>query len=266
MKILKAATFALAVTVAFGAGKALAVSIPTAQTTLFKLNISGTMELQKTNETKIVKSGTNYDYVYVGVIESKSFGNAQLYLLVSNAVAADYGDYAPATNLPADGYIAFNSAASAVVDNSSYNTIYGTLYVTNKSGFYYPLQGTYNGAFYSYLELDYEYYGFDDLFDNDIYAGTYNEDTSTGTYTETGPMYLYFNDDPYYYDGADNPMNFNDFDNDSVELHAVLHDSQTYRDDVLTHESLSSFGGATGDAYIDDNYGIIINAHVSLVP
>ncbi|MGH7939456.1 MAG: hypothetical protein ACREFR_00100, partial [Limisphaerales bacterium] len=203
----------------------------------------------------------------VGVIESKSFGNAQLYLLVSNAVAEGNVYEVPATNLPADGYIAFNSEGTAAVDNGPYDTIYGTFYVTNKTGLYYPLQGfDGSGQFYSYMELDSEEVGFDNIFEDDIYSENYNDHTGTGSYIETAPMLLYFNDDPYYYDGADNPMNFNYYDNDSVELHAVLRSNYTYQDGVLTHESLSSVGGATGDANIDDNYGVIINAHVSLVP
>jgi hypothetical protein len=97
------------------------------------LTVKGTVEYQKTEGTD------------EGSMATYSLNEKTVYLLVSNYVAnaANYSfTNIAGTNLPADGYIAFDAN-------------WDSFYVTNKAGFYYPLRGfDANGQIYSWIELD----------------------------------------------------------------------------------------------------------------
>ncbi len=271
MKTPRIVIYALAAAMALAAGKALATTTPKAQTTLFRLSVSGTLDIEKTNYNKTVqvKSGTNTttEIEFFGVMESKSFGNSTIYLLISNAVAQGHVTGLPATNLPANGYIGFNRTGTAAIPGSSYGNFVGTFYVTNKAGFYYPLQGTdRNGSFYSYIELDDNDYDFSHNFRDTVYNGSYNNTTGTGTFTVRQPMLLYISDNPYAYNDADSPGNFYNFNNSAIEIRATMRDSWTDQDGVTTQNSYTSVGGASGQAQIKGIYGVVTSATVTLNP
>ncbi len=108
------------------------------------LNLSGTAEVQGTNGAD------------KGTIKTLSLNEKSIYAIISSAVtnAASYSTNLASlssTTLPSDGYIVFNPEASDT-------TVTGVFYVTNKTGFYFPLSGLTTNAFstnyYSFIELD----------------------------------------------------------------------------------------------------------------
>src|ERR1700722_20322482 len=134
----------MAVVTVFFAGSVAAAPNPF----LLNLTISGTMEVQTNFDS------TNKTEYYIDTSKVTSFNNKYIYNLISNAVADAYGNLGTnltPTNLPADGYIAFNING---YDNP-YGDGNGTFYVTNKSGLFYPLSGyDTNGLYYSFIEFD----------------------------------------------------------------------------------------------------------------
>jgi len=218
---------------AVAAALAFASSNARASSNNLVLNITGTAVIQKTN--------TQTATAYVGTTAASSFSNKQIYSLISNAVAnvstwAYLGAITPAT-LPADGYIVFNPDPSA-----SDGEVTGVFYVTNKTGFYYPLSGfDAYGYYYSWMELDLQNaqyavekvenafpinlgwcntnielnYSFNpNIPGNAFPVGTpfngvssynINGTTGNGLETETLTALLYIHDDPYSYDDADDP-------------------------------------------------------------
>lgn len=182
------------------------------------LNLSGTLTTYRTNYT----SGSTY----IRQAATKAFNNAAIYQMISNAVAQGYVAGVAATNLPANGYIGFNL--------KGYDTnVSGTFYVTNKSGFSFPLSGyDANSNYYSYIELDtYDAYngglGFADNFTN-VNAYTYNYATGSGTETAKATALLYIHDHPYYYDAGDAPSQV--FGNNSaVEIQGVLQTTYVFK-------------------------------------
>ena len=152
----------------------------------------------------------NLEGPFTGNTSTHSFNEKIVYLLVSNYVAnASSYSYAniAGTNLPANGYIAFNPNRDL-------------FYVTNKTGFYYPLSGfDANYQYFSWIELDsFVHNGFDSGSFN--YGVTYKEpfqlfnavadynidSKGNGFATSTSTAVLYIHDDPYNFDDADNPF------------------------------------------------------------
>src|SRR5215469_10131106 len=116
MKTLKTLIVAVLLTAAFFTSKA-----------DFVMSANGTAEIQK-----IFAIGSN-----TATTATMSFNNKFIYTIISNAVAnvTNWAGAAIApTNLPADGYIAYNPAVNDEM-------VTGVFYVTNKSGLYYPLSG-----------------------------------------------------------------------------------------------------------------------------
>ncbi len=259
MKTSKTLLLALAVAVASVAGNAMASSTFYG----FKLNVSGTAKYQ--NEYDSAK----------GTVNSKSFSEKSIYLLVSNAVANTDTGYA--TNLPKDGYIVFNP-------NGDDGTVDGTFYVTNHDGFYYPLSGYDTNStpeYYSFIELDtiiyYDYhegmsFGFYDYYD-DIFQSvdSYNLNADgNGSDTTTAKALLYVHDDPYDY--ADSTLSdgdyypFNDENENAIEISGILTANFTIKDGEINKGSLSLHGD--GNFILDnyDYYGVVSTGHASFNP
>ncbi len=231
MKLFTTLTCAVALTVAFAASRASAD---------FALNINGTALVQNTVGRVEATNNTS------ATTKTASFNNKQIYLIISNAVAnvSDWAgaDITPA-NLPANGYIAYDPGATDAGD------IQGVFYVTNKTGFYYPLSGSdQNGGYYSWIELDTQnsYFAFQNIplalgwVNYYVSAGPFNgaaayniNSKGSGTETETSTALLYIHDDPYCYDDADHPNIFfnnylsqgdddNGYNGSAVEMRGVL--------------------------------------------
>ena len=171
------------------------------------MTVSATDDIQKTNQTTST--------AYVGTTANVSLANKQVYAIISNALAnvSIWSTNIAPTHLPADGYIAFNPGGYD-------GQVTGVFYVTNKTGFYYPLSGfDANQDYYSWIELDSQsqntfnsYIGFLDGWVNDYADGApfngvsiynINKTTGKGSETDTSTALLYIHDDPYSYDDAD---------------------------------------------------------------
>jgi len=226
------------------------------------LNASGTICLLKTNYQKEVKSGgvTNTEEYYVST--TKSFNNAFIYDMISNAVAEGQVDGVPATHLPANGYIAFNLQGN---NNPPDDFSEGTFYVTNKSGLYYPLSGEdASSSYYSYIERD----GFEaDFSDNfgGVINGSENEDTDTSSVSATETTLFYVHDNPYAYDDADYPYEYQD-NNNAIEIRTTLKESASTKNEIVKSLTISSTGGATGNVIINDQNCILTAGKVSMTP
>lgn len=164
------------------------------------LNVSGTIKYQ------------GQDTGSKGTIGSFSFNEKTIYFIITNALAGGAlvgtnnvstlgTNIAPAT-MPANGYIAFNPY------NPNADGSIGTFYVTNKTGFSFPLSGLdANGQYYSFIELDtFVYIGAGNGFDigyGDLFSGLSTYSITSGTGTSIGVLYVH--DNPYAYDDADDP-------------------------------------------------------------
>ncbi len=235
---------------------ALAFTAGSTEASNLVITVSGTAEIQKTNETTST--------ALIGTTSSSSFSNKQIYTIISNALANASGWSGGAiasTNVPANGYIVFNPG-------NSDGLVEGTFYVTNKSGVYWPLSGfDANGEYFSWVELDTQctnYFDFNS--DDNIQFGFVNDsivaqisvpgapfggiasykisnsgkNAGQGSATLTATGLLYFHDDPYCYDDADDPDIFwsnylaqGDFDDavgqnsSAVEIRGILTASLT---------------------------------------
>jgi hypothetical protein len=283
MKTLNILTGAIAVAVAFAtANQANCQSTTSPQVTSpLILTVSGTVEYQKA-------AGPDE-----GSIATYSFNEKTVYLLVSNYVAnAQYYSYTniAGTNLPADGYIAFNPNHDLF------------FYVTNKAGFYYPLSGfDANGQYFSWIELDsFVFYGYDSGY---LQFGTafesqyqlfntvadYKFDLKGGKTTSFSTGVLYIHDDPYNYDDADNPHvyweNFSPWEggafggsddqlghnNSMIEIRGALTSRLNFiavEGTLFINSANLSLNGA-GNFYEHDIYdldGVLISGQASLVP
>jgi hypothetical protein len=239
----------------------------------FALTVTGSAMVQSTDGA--VKATTS----------SLSFNNKQIYNIISNGVA-NAGQWSavitPAT-LPANGYIAFNP-------DTNDGTVQGIFYVTNKSGFYFPLSGyDQNDEYYSWIELDTQnsYFEYNDVpltlgwvnqfvGDGGPFNGVaaYSINTKgSGTETETSTALLYIHDDPYSYDDADNPNIFwnnfmpqgegddlDTYNGNAVEIRGVLAATLTVTSSnsvpVITSKSFSLTG--TGNLMLQGWYAIIV--------
>jgi hypothetical protein len=199
------------------------------------LNVSGTIDSLDTNNTDIK-----------GHFNSMSVNEKDVYTLISNGVANAYGFLSTnldATNLPANGYIAYNTA--------------GIFYVTNKTGFYLPLSGHDKEAnFYSFIELDtYVIYGTNILdfsdgaalgfgyFNCDVNSYHLNNKTGDGSGVDKSTATLFIHDNPYVYDDWDDPDRFfgyNDhIDKNAIEIRGVVTVQLKYAD--TNDVTMSSF-------------------------
>jgi hypothetical protein len=234
------------------------------------MKASGTAEVQK--------------FFYAGArtatTATLSFNNKFIYTIISNAVANAAlwtGTNIASTNLPADGYIAFNPKASD-------GMVQGIFYVTNKSGIYYPLSGyDTNGDYYSWIELDgqNEQYGYGAegsfQFGWDYQHVPYNTFSGlaaydlnseyVGTQTETSTALLYIHDGPYSYDDADNPNIFFEDNLNAIEIRGILTAILETDDNWTTISSISITGSGnlhyrTTPIYYYTGYNLIKTATV----
>lgn len=236
------------------------------------LNVSGTIQFQ--NATNTVKGSQ-----LIATTFTSSFNNKQVYNLVSNAVANaavyDTAIVVP-TNLPANGYIAYSPTNFTALatnfytydTNIVYTNVFGVFYVTNKSGFYYPLSGLdTNGNYYSFVELDtldfqYGQLGFGYDF-NAIFSYNYNTNTGNGPQTDTDTALLYIHDNPLSYDDADYPDKYL-YNANAIEIRGVFKLNLTFKQSFVNSGSAALFG--TGNLVIDgnNNYGMVSSGNVRL--
>jgi len=246
----------MAVVAVFFAGKAAATPNPF----LLNLTVSGTVEVE-TNFASTNK--TEYD---VDSATKLSFNNKYIYNLISNALADAYGsigtNLAP-TNMPADGYIAFNINGYDNPDGDGY----GTFYVTNKAGFFYPLSGyDLTNGYYSFIEFDDADFDFNHGFG---YAdvGSTSDKTHVGKYTVMQPSVFYVHSDPYEYNDAENTRNvFNNFM--AIEVRSNIKALWTYTNEtVAIANSDTSAGGACGTAVVEGrNRTSVLTGKITLAP
>jgi hypothetical protein len=232
---------------------------------LLTLTASGAIDLVKTNITKYVKSGTGSNEEASVTSTTKSFNNAFIYQMISNAVAEGQVDGVPATNLPANGFIAFSLGKN---DSGSNGFDGGTFYVTNKFvGWSYALSGHDAGhSYYSYIELDSYEMDFDQNF-NDVTTGALTANTETedetGSVTQTALGLFYVHDNPYSYDDADSPNKYRSNAN-AIEIRCNIKESFSLKNTVVTSLSISSSGGAVGNVMLNDEDCLLTAGKVSL--
>jgi hypothetical protein len=260
MKITNIILFALVTMLALLAGKSFAASTPMPA---LVVGVNGTADFVTTNYFKLDKKGSA-DVVtnYITVAKSVTFNNAKIYNLISNAVANAHSisgnTNIPSTTLPADGYIAFNPTFDGGHDEF--------FYVTNKSGYYFPLGGvTTNDTYYSWIELDtlivsYGNTGFGIYFDAS-YKETADLNTQDGSVASTSTALLYIHDNPLSYDDSDNIYEYQ-ANNMAIEIHGILKANITFKDGNTSLESASLTG--TGNiilpGYQDDGEGEVTSA------
>jgi hypothetical protein len=227
------------------------------------LTASGTIALGAINASS-TSTKTN-----IYTVSTLSFNEKYIYNMVSNAAAStSYPSLTP-THLPADGYIAFDPNGSDLQENVFEEDYYaqGLFYVTNKSGFYFPLSGfdTTNG-YYSYIELDNDDFGFYNNFYGE-FSGSEPTKTLAGTYTETEASVFYVHSNPYAFDDGDEPsVVFNNVN--AIEIHSAMKASwQYFGAEQLTNNSDASIGSGNGSAQINNNEGATVTSgKVSLSP
>lgn len=275
--------FAVAViTLAFASSITMAASVG-----VMVLNVSGTAQFPGTNFTKGVQQ--------VATTVTKTFKEADIYTLIVNAVSNAAITAIPTQTLPADGYIAYNpNFVTNMFTMTTYDHVYtnitGLFYVTNKSGFFYPLSGRdTNGNYYSFIELDTvdqvlgpQGFGFANgaLFPQDfnsIFTENFNTTTSNSSETDTETPVLFIHDDPYISDDADEPgiFFFNDISYPSdylfnfyhaIEIRGVL--SLSFKgtsNKVTVAGTLNGTGNTVMKNGQNDNvYGIITSAKATL--
>ena len=226
-------------------------------------NLSGTALFNKSVTTNGSKQ--------VATTTTLALNNKTIYGIVSNAVAnaGTYNTAIPTANLPADGYIAYNFFATNATTYSTYDPDYsqvvGAFYVTNKSGFYYPLSGLdTNGQYYSFMELDtwdnqYSELGFGYDFDT-MYSFSVNN--GNGSETDTDTALLYINDNPEIFDDADYPDSFI-YNNNSIEIRGILKLSLTVKNGFVTKGS-ASLSGSGNILTIQSGYGAVTSGIMKL--
>jgi hypothetical protein len=264
MKITTVLTLAVATIIALLAGEdtVAAAGLPSG----LVVNMSFSANVYKTNYVK-----TPYTVASTAVLK---FDEKNAYSLVSNIIANAYiySSCLPRTNLPANGYIAYNSSAS----DGGFEKGMGFFYVTNTSGFYLPLSGyDHCDNYYSYLELDGnapEYtnedsiLGFGDTLGNEFESvGTYslNYTTGTGPATGTGMVILYLHDNPYQFDAVDHPENIslNVF---AVEIYGSIKFGVTYKNNQPGNMSGTLIGAGNLFRNFENGNGVITSGMVKL--
>jgi len=230
------------------------------------LSASGTIKYQ------------NDDGDYKGTVGTYSFSEKDVFNLISNAVAtASITGVAP-TNIPKGSYIVFSPQGYD-------GEVSGTFYVTNKSGFYYPLSGfDTNDDYYSFIELDTTIYyadtnglgdGYLDFgfyyFDDDLYQGVASYSLSkagSGSDTSTSKALLYIHDNPYDYgdpngNDYDGFYPFNDDNDNAVEIGGILTSTLKITDNNISGGSLSLSGSGNFILYDYEAYGVVSSGHAS---
>jgi hypothetical protein len=235
------------------------------------------------------KSNTTTSTAFVGTTESSSFNNKQPYTIISNALAnasAWSGGAIASTNVPANGYIAFNPGGND-------GAVQGIFYVTNKSGVYWPLSGfDANGEYFSWMELDVQNTNYEVItlvtgmpqiqfgwVNQDVNGGPVNgvaaynvsNTTGNGSETVTSTALFYLHDDPYCYDDADNPNIFwgnylNQGDGDDMvghnsaaaEIRGIMTGKLTIAGGNIKSGTLSLAG--TGNLAYGDQYGFLVTS------
>jgi hypothetical protein len=215
----------------------------------------------------IKSQGTNSTFLK-GTESSLSMNEKVVYTLISNAVADANGHLGPNLTpaiLPADGYIAYN----------------GSFYVTNKSGFFFPLSGTdaTNGT-YSFIEFTtYVTFspnpggfpiGYGD-FNNDISSYNISSSSTNGTGTATSTGILFIHDNPYVLDDWDNPDHFfgssGHSDSNAIEIRGIVTTQLKYTDSFSP--ALTSFSvTGTGNAILNgrEYFSLVTSGKATLSP
>lgn len=230
------------------------------------LNVSGTIMVQE-SYTNYTSTETN-----INTITTFSFNQKYIYNLISNSVASTNFPFLLRTNMPPDGYIAFDptNAFNENVTNGDYYSS-GVFYVTNKAGFSYKLNGfDSHGDFYSYIELNDDDVGFYNNFYG-AFKGSESTKTQIGTYAETETADLFIHDNPYAYDAGDHP-NVILNNETAIEIRSTLKATLVYEGPytVLSNDRDVSTGGGTGSAVIgafaDGVDATVSSGHFSLLP
>jgi hypothetical protein len=244
-------TAALTATIIMGADKAMASS--------GELEISGKILTQKAATTKKNELSSS--------IETVDLKNSLIYSLISNVVlnVGTNGTGLTSTNLPANGYIAFDPSGDD-------GMVAGTFYVTNKTGFYYPLSGLdTNDNYYSFIEFD-AYnddadngagqlnFGFSGNF-NGVESGSYNTSTAAGAITVQSSAVFYVHDNPYSFNDGDNANVFYS-NNNSFEIRGIAEINITYKAGEIKSWSFSLSGA--GNAVVNGTQtGLVSGGKVS---
>lgn len=208
-----------------------------------------------------------------------SLNEAGVYQFLANVVSNSSPPYTngfltkpPA--FPADGFIVYDP--DIAITNISNNIIssgsailQGLFYVTNTSGFYFPLSGLdTNRDYYSFMELDAGDFYFSELgFDN----GSFREVGSghilannSGSMTDTDNAVLVIHNNPYAFNATDNNKPLID-SNTALEIQGVLKLSIN-----ATTNSEKVVGTLTGTGSLEtvaDYYeGVITTAKVTFLP
>jgi hypothetical protein len=227
------------------------------------LNVSGTIKYQNVNATETKE-----------IVSSLSFNERTIYYIVTNALAGNaigtngstLGAFIAPTNMPANGYIAFNP-----YNTNADGITTGTFYVTNKAGFYYALSGLdTDGQYYSFIELDTFVAAGNNGIDTDygnLFSAVASSSVTSGTGTSIGEFYVH--DDPYALDDADYPdIIFGDFGGqvnmNSIEIRGLVTAPFKFPGTVPTLSSLSLTGNGNcvfeGTAFTV----LVSSGHVSL--
>ncbi len=219
----------------------------------------------------INKSVTTNGSKEVATTTTFSLNNKVIYNIISNAVA-NGNTFDPdlvTTTLPSNGYIAYNFFATNITSyatyDPSYSQVVGAFYVTNKTGFYYPLSGLDTaGNYYSFMELDtwdsqYGQLGFSYDFNP---LASYSVNNGNGSETDTDTALLYINDDPELYDDADFPNSYI-YNNNSIEIRGILKLSLTVKNGFISKGS-ASLSGSGNILTIQSGYGAVTTGTMKL--
>jgi len=244
---------ALIVIAAIAASRTVATATP--------VNLSGTILEEKSS----VINSNNETFTTANV----PLKNATLYAVVSNAVAfaSTYGTGIPSDTVPANGYIVYDP-------NGFDGVVAGVFYVTNNSGYYYPLSGTDSKTnYYNFVELD-TYnnvqaattgsidLGFSSTFSG-VEAEHFNPGNGNGTVNVTSTAKFYAHDNPYAFDAADNPgvvaTNF-----DAIDICGVAQTTLQFTNGGLKTWSVNMTG--TGSYLFEGTNGVITSSRLTLTP
>jgi hypothetical protein len=210
------------------------------------VSINGAITSQNAVSTKNNVETTNF--------KNTPLRNSTIYGIISNAVAnADaYGTGITPVTLPANGYIAFDP-------NGYDGTVGGVFYVTNKSGFYYPLSGVDVGTnYYSFVELD-TYnnntnaslgalnVGFNNNF-NGVESENFNTANGNGTVSVRSTALFYVHDNPYAFNGGDNAGIFYN-NNNALMLNGIATTTLKYVNGSLRSYNINLVG--TGNSIMN---------------
>lgn len=216
------------------------------------VNVSGTITEQK--------PATILNNQEVGKTVTVPLKNSTVYGIISNSVAnvGNLGTGLTPASLPPDGYVAY--------DPQSYDgMVSGVFYVTNKSGYYYPLSGfDVNSNYYSFIEFD-TYssdaaasagtvnLGFNYNF-NGVQTEHFNTNSGTGSTMSLSTAQFYVHDDPYSFDSADAPSAF--YTNSAaISMCGLAKTSLQFSNGSVKSWSISFQG--TGNSFMDGNIGVV---------